>query len=184
MCIGVVFQGSRFRRLEVKGGFLLSTVRSAECSPCRTPRPCCEAGGDAQGSQESQPGLAPYRQRRIFHAAVGGYNHPIGSQAQGSRFPPRKLSCQSSQRRSCSQVQEFVGGLIPGAAVQDGCCIYTPREDLAISTVRCHRHYKRFEDEDRASIRSCRDKRDRTPFDSCRSKLLYVLRQFAASSDR
>jgi hypothetical protein len=103
----VVFGHGRFVAWGT-GGLLLQVACSAQRPPRRASRSCREAGGYTQSSQKGKPSVASYRQRRVFYAALGGNSHPIGRQAQGSRFPAWKLSSPPSERRSCGQVQESI----------------------------------------------------------------------------
>jgi hypothetical protein len=105
---GVIFPAQPFARLRSADGFLLQVACSAQCPACYAPRPRGEAGSDTQGGQKGKPGLAPYRQRGVFHPTFGGYSHPIRPQAQGSRFPAWELPGTPSERRSRGQVQESV----------------------------------------------------------------------------
>jgi hypothetical protein len=72
-------------------GLPIQALYPAQCASCSPSRPCGQAGGHSQGGQKSQPGYAPRRQRRVFRAAFSDDDHPIGRQAQGSRFPAWKL---------------------------------------------------------------------------------------------
>jgi hypothetical protein len=89
-------------------GILLQAACAAKRPPCHASRSRREAGNYSQSGQKGKESLASRRQRRVFRAAFSGNCHPIGRQAQGSRFPPRKLPCPSSERRSCGQMQKSI----------------------------------------------------------------------------
>ncbi len=96
--------------LGVPDGFLLQIVCSPQCPSCHASRSRREAGGDTQSAQEGKPGLASFRQRRVFRAAFSGDSPPVGRQAPGSRscLPAWELPGPPPKRRSRSQVQERI----------------------------------------------------------------------------